>query len=50
MDEIHELVYMAHVRFRREVDLRHANAVTTHVISSPVLGSALLSIQPNRSG
>ena len=40
---------IVHARFRREGDLKHANAVTTHVSSSPALGSALLSKRPNQS-
>ncbi len=36
-----------HARFRREGDLKHANAVTSHVSSSPALGSALLPKRPN---
>jgi hypothetical protein len=42
-------VEIAHAQFRREGDLKHANAVTTHVSRSPALGSALLSKRPNQS-
>ena len=40
---------LPHARFRREGDLKHANAVTTHVSSSPALGSALLPKRPNKA-
>ena len=38
---------IVHARFRREGDLKHANAVTSRVSSSPALGSALLPKRPN---